>query len=84
MASRALPSLCRREGIAEGLYYSHEGVPGSRQASAGRRHGACGDEQRGDGFLRREARTLKEVVAEQALEPRLLKKSMIADGEDGE
>lgn len=32
--------------------------------------------------LRREARNLKEVVAEQALELRLLKKSMIVDGED--
>ena len=32
--------------------------------------------------LRREARDLKEVVAEQALELRLLKKSMIGDGED--
>jgi transposase len=31
--------------------------------------------------LRRESRELKEVVAEQALELRLLKKSMIADGE---
>src|SRR6476661_6367954 len=30
--------------------------------------------------LRREARALKEVVAEQALDLRLLKKSMIADG----
>ena len=34
--------------------------------------------------LRREARDLKEVVAEQALELRLLKKSMIADGGDDE
>jgi transposase len=34
--------------------------------------------------LRREARELKEVVAEQALELRLLKKSMIADGGDEE
>ena len=32
--------------------------------------------------LRLEARALKEVVAEQALELRLLKKSMIADGDD--
>ena len=32
--------------------------------------------------LRREARDLKEVVAEQALELRLLKKSMIEDGGD--
>jgi len=34
--------------------------------------------------LRREARELKEVVAEQTLELRLLKKSMIADGGDVE
>jgi transposase len=34
--------------------------------------------------LRREARALKEAVAEQALELRLLKKSMIADGDAGE
>ena len=34
--------------------------------------------------LRREARELKEVVAEQILELRLLKKSMIADGGDDE
>ena len=34
--------------------------------------------------LRREAQALKEVVAEQALELRLLKKSMIADGADEE
>jgi hypothetical protein len=34
--------------------------------------------------LRREARALKEVVAEQALELRLLKKSTIADGGDEE
>ena len=34
--------------------------------------------------LRREARDLKEVVAEQTLELRLLKKSMIADGGDVE
>jgi transposase len=32
--------------------------------------------------LRQEARALKEVVAEQALELRLVKKSMIADGDD--
>ncbi len=34
--------------------------------------------------LRREARDLKEVVAEQMLENRLLKKSMIGDGGDDE
>jgi transposase len=34
--------------------------------------------------LRREARALKEAVAEQALELRLPKRSMIADGGDGQ
>jgi len=34
--------------------------------------------------LRREARELKEVVAEQTLEPRLLKKIIIADGGEDE
>ena len=34
--------------------------------------------------LRREARDLKEVVAEQTLELQLLKKSMIGDGGDQE
>ena len=34
--------------------------------------------------LRRQAQELKAVVAEQALELRLLKKSMIADGGDEE
>jgi transposase len=34
--------------------------------------------------LRKEARDLKDVVAEQALELRILKKSMIADGGDDE
>ena len=34
--------------------------------------------------LRREARDLKEVVAEQTLELRLLKKSMVGDGGDQE
>jgi len=32
--------------------------------------------------LRREARDLKEVVAEQTLELRLLKKSMLGDGDE--
>ncbi len=42
---------------------------------------ATTDEVKG---LRREARDLKEVVAEQTLELRLLKKSMIGDGGDEE
>src|SRR4028118_1722566 len=42
--------------------------------------GATSDEVKG---LRREAVALKEVVADLTLENRLLKKSMIGDGEDG-
>ena len=34
--------------------------------------------------LRREARELKEVVAEQTLKLRLLKKSMLGDGDESE
>ena len=37
----SIAELCRREGIAESLYYTLvEGVPGSRQEAAGGRHGA--------------------------------------------
>jgi hypothetical protein len=46
-----------------------------------RRVSATTDEVKG---LRREAGALKEVVAEQAVELRLLKKSMIGDGGDPE
>jgi transposase len=75
--------LCRREGIAESLYYSwsKEFLEAGRKRLAGdTARAATGDEVKG---LRREARDLKEAVAEQALELRLLKKSMIADGGDG-
>ena len=78
----SIAELCRREGIAaEPLLPLVEGVPGSRQEAAGRRHGAGGDLGRGQGPAR-EAQALKEVVAELTLENRLLKKSMIADGGD--
>ena len=48
-----------------------------------RRHRSCGDDRRGQAAPALSA-DLKEVVAEQALELRLLKKSMIGDGEDRE
>ena len=72
----SIAGLCRREGIAESLYYtwSKEFLEAGDTARA-----ATTDEVKA---LRQEARTLKEVVAEQALELRLLKKSMIADGDD--
>jgi transposase len=80
----SIAELCRREGIAEGLYYSwsKEFLEAGKRRLAGDTARAATTSEVTD--LRREARTLKEVVAEQALELRLLKKSMIADGGDGE
>ena len=76
----SIAALCRREGIAESLYYnwSKEFLEAGKKRLAGdTARAATTDEVK---HLRRETRDLKEVVAEQALELRLLKKSMIADG----
>ena len=78
----SIAELCRREGIAEGLYYSWSEEfleAGKRRLAGYTARAATSDEVKS---LRREAQNLKEVVAEQALELRLLKKSMIADGGD--
>lgn len=80
----SIAELCRREGIAQSLYYkwSKEFLEaGKRRLVGDTSRAASTDEVKG---LRREARDLKEVVAEQALELRLLKKSMIGDGGDQE
>ena len=67
--------LCRREGIAQSIYYK-----GSKEfLEAGKRR-LAGDTARAASTsevtaLRREASELKEVVAEQTLELRLLKKA---------
>jgi transposase len=80
----SIDELCRREGIAEGLYYSwsKEFLEAGKRRLAGDTARAATSSEVTD--LRREARQLKEVVAEQTLELRLLKKSMIADGGDEE
>src|ERR1700732_3477939 len=80
----SIAELCRREGIAEGLDYSwsKEFLEAGKRRLAGDTARAATSSEVTD--LRREARALKEVVAEQALELRLLIKSMIADGGDGE
>ena len=80
----SIAELCRREGIAEGLYYSwsKEFLEAGKRRLAGDTARAATSSEVTE--LRRQARSLKEVVAEQALELRLLKKSMIADGEDGQ
>ena len=80
----SIAELCRREGIAESLYYSwsKEFLEAGKRRLAGDTARAATSNEVKD--LRHEARQLKEVVAEQALELRLLKKSMIADGGDEE
>ena len=80
----SIAELCRREGIAEGLYYawSKEFLAAGKCRLAGDTARAATSGEVKD--LRRQAQELKAVVAVQALELRLLKKSMIADGEDEE
>ena len=80
----SIAALCRREGIAESLYYKWS----KEFLEAGKRQ-LYGDTARQDTApevkeLRSEALSLKECVAELTLENRLLKKSMIGDGGDDE
>lgn len=78
----SIAELCRKEGIAQSLYYtwSKEFMEAGKRRLAGDIAGAATTGEVQD--LRREARALKECVADLTLENRLLKKSMIADGED--
>ena len=80
----SIAELCRREGIAQSMYYgwSKEFLEAGKRRLAGDTARAATSDEVKD--LRREAGALKEVVAEQALELRLLKKSMIGDGRDQE
>ena len=79
----SIAELCRREGIAESLYYSwsKEFLEAGKRRLAGDTARAATSSEVTD--LRREARQLKEVVAEQAVELRLLKKSVTAQVADG-
>ena len=78
----SIAELCRHEGIAQSLYYSwsKEFLEAGKKRLAGDTARSASTSEVRD--LRREARQLKEAIAEQMLENRLLKKSMIADGED--
>ena len=78
----SIAELCRREGLAESLYYawSKEFLEAGKKRLAGdTARAATSDEVK---HLRREAQALKEVVADLTLENRLLKKSMTGDGGD--
>ena len=79
-----IAELCRREGIAQSVYYSWSKEfleAGKRRLAGDTARAATSDEVKD---LRREALALKECVADLTLENRLLKKSMIADGGDQE
>ena len=77
----SIAALCRREGISESLYYSwsKEFLEAGKQRLAGdtARQATSSEVKE----LRSESAALKEVVADLTLENRLLKKSMLGDGE---
>ena len=80
----SIAELCRREGISRGIYYkwSKNLLEAGKKRLAGNTARAANTDEVKE--LRREAKDLKEVVAEQTLELRLLKKSMLGDGGDHE
>jgi transposase len=78
----SIAELCRKEGINSNVYYrwSKEFLEAGKKRLAGDTvREATSDEVRN---LRSEASALKEALAESVLENRLLKKSMLGDGED--
>jgi transposase len=78
----SIAELSRKEGIAQSMYYgwSKEFLEaGKRRLAGDTAREATSDEVK---TLRAEARQLKEALAEATLENRLLKKSVIGDGED--
>jgi len=77
-----IAELCRKEGINQNLYYRWSKdflEAGKKRLSGDAVREATSDEVKD---LRVEARQLKEALAEVTLENRLLKKSVIGDGED--
>ena len=78
----SIAEICRREGLHQNLYYRW-----SKEFLEARKKRLAGDTMREAGSdevkeLRSESVQLKEALAEAMLENRLLKKSVIADGED--
>jgi len=77
----SIAELCRKEGIHQNLYYrwSKEFLEaGKKRLTGDTVREATSDEVKN---LRAEARQLKEALAEAMLENRLLKKSVLGDGE---
>ena len=79
----SIAELCRKEGINQNLYYrwSKEFLEAGKKRLAGDVvREATSDEVKN---LRQETLGLKQAVAELLMENRLLKKSVLGDGEDG-
>ena len=78
----SIAELCRKEGINQNLYYrwSKEFLEAGKKRLAGDTAREATTDEVKD--LRQEALGLKEAVAELLMENRLLKKSVLADGED--
>jgi transposase len=79
----SIAEICRREGLHQNLYYRWS--KDSLEAGKTRLNGDTVREAGSDEVkaLRAEAQQLKEALAEALLENRLLKKSVLADGEAG-
>ena len=79
----SIAEICRREGLHQNRYdrWSKDFLEaGKKRLSGDTVREAGSDEVKA---LRSESAQLKEALAEALLENRLLKKSVIADGEDG-
>ena len=77
----SIAELCRKEGINQNLYYrwSKDFLEAGKKRLAGdTAREASSEEVKG---LRAETQQLKELLAELLLENRLLKKSVLGDGE---
>ena len=79
----SIAEICRKEGLHQNLYYrwSKEFLEAGKKRLAGDTVREAGSDE--VKALRSESAQLKEALAEATLENRLLKKSVIADGEDG-
>jgi len=76
----SIAELCRREGIAQGLYYtwSKDFMEAGKKRLSGDTARQATTSEVTD--LKHEMRDLKEVVADLTLENRVLKKSVTGDG----
>lgn len=79
----SIAEICRKEGLHQNLYYrwSKEFLEAGKKRLAGDTVREAGSDE--VKALRFESMQLKEALAEAMLENRMLKKSVIADGEAG-